>query len=331
MDTRFSKFKILVILGPTSTGKTDLALQFANQLQGELVSCDSRQVYAGLDIGTGKLPGKKVAVKKGRGFWEMDGIKVWMYDVADFKNQYTVYDYLVDANRVIDDIVKRGKLPIIVGGTGLYLKALLEGLPNLGVPLDLQLRKELEKLSLEELQRKLQKLSPKRWEKMNDSDRKNPRRLVRAIEVEDCRGRLGDLATTKEQPIGLCMDVLKIGLSAPREILYQRIDERIISRMDQGMIQEAEKLHKKGLSLRRMKQLGLEYGVLADYLEGRIKNKEELVKILQGKIHGYARRQITWFKKEKNVLWCDTSDEKYMTKLEKMVRKWYDTGHAAKN
>lgn len=303
--------KLLVILGSTSTGKTDLALKLAKEFNGELVACDSRQVYKGLDIGTGKLPGKEVKVTVGKGFWIMDGIKVWMYDVVDFKKQYTVFNYVADANKVIDGIIKRGKLPIIVGGTGLYLKALLEGLPNLATPVDLKLRKELEKLYKEKLQNKLQEMAPKRWEVMNNSDRQNPRRLIRAIEIATS---LVSLAPRNDK-VRTRNDVLKIGLDASRDVLYKRIDERVVARINQGMIEEAEKLHEKGLSFERMRQLGLEYGVLADYLEGKIKNKEALIKILQGKIHGYARRQETWFKKEKDILWVD--------EVEGVVNSWY--------
>ena len=154
-----NKRQLLVILGPTATGKTDLALLLVKKFNGELVSCDSRQVYKGLDIGTGKYPGAKV--------------KVWMYDVADPKRQYSVADYVKDANKVINQILAKKKLPIIVGGTGLYLKALLQGFPHLAIPVDRKLRVKLQKLSLEKLQNKLKNLSPQKWEKMNYSDRQN--------------------------------------------------------------------------------------------------------------------------------------------------------------
>ncbi|MCR4305744.1 MAG: tRNA (adenosine(37)-N6)-dimethylallyltransferase MiaA [Candidatus Daviesbacteria bacterium] len=309
--------KTLVIIGPTSTGKTDLALQLASKFQGELVSVDSRQVYKGLDIGTGKLPGQEVKVEKAKGFWEMAGVKAWMYDVADPNRQYTVFDYVREANQAMDNIIHRNKLPILTAGTGLYLKAFLEGLPNMVVPMDSKLREKLEKLSLDKLQKKLQKASSQKWEKMNNSDRQNPRRLIRAIEI-------GSEADINIATGGLMskVDILKIGLIAPREILYQRIDQRVINRIEQGMIKEAEKLYKAGLSLQRMRQLGLEYGMLADYLEGKIQ-KEELIKSLQGKIHGYARRQITWFKREKEISWFDIMDEDYLSKVENFVAKWY--------
>lgn len=318
--------KLLVILGPTSTGKTDLALWLAKRFSGELVSCDSRQVYTGLDIGTGKRPSElkiknlKLKIEKGDGWWNIDGIKVWMYDVVDFKKQYTVADYVEDANQVIDRIISRSNLPIIVGGTGLYLKALLEGLPNLEIPLDEKLRKKLEKLSKEELQEKLQKVSPDRWNKLNESDRQNPRRLIRAIEiVTNSKPRL-PIGQVKAQNYS----ILKIGLNAPREILYQRADERVEVRIKAGMVGEAMRLYKNGLSLERMRRLGLEYGVIAEFFEGNTKTMEEFVEILKYKIHGFIRRQLTWFKKERKINWIDITDKNYLVKVENLITKWYD-------
>jgi len=320
--------KVLVILGPTATGKTDLALGLAKKFNGELVSCDSRQIYRGLDIGTGKMPSDSTYEVRRTGprrsVWEIDGVKVWMYDVVNPKIQYTVADYAKEANKVIGEIRERGKLPIIVGGTGLYLKALLYGLSNLSIPVDRKLRKKLEKLSLKKLQEKLKTLSIKRWEKMNQSDRGNPRRLVRAIELESSPRRSSfDFAQDHLRGVSFRDDVLKIGLTATREVLYKRADERVVNRIDQGMIEEAKKVHKNGLSLNRMKQLGLEYGVLADYLEGKITDKKELVRKLQGKIHNFIRRQQTWFKNEKNTNWFNITDQHFLKNVEKLVAKWY--------
>lgn len=320
--------KILVIFGPTSTGKTDLALNLAGKFNGEIISCDSRQVYTGLDIGTGKMPSTgRWKIEDGR--WIVEGIPIHMYDVMSPKKQYNVADYVKDANKVISGIEKRGKLPIIVGGTGFYLKALLEGLPNLSIPVDKNLRKKLQKLSKEDLQEKLKKLSPERWNSLNESDRENPRRLVRAIELaltkaNAKRFKIYDLRLTN-------FDILKIGLIAPREVLYKRVDERVIERINQGMIEETKRLYKNGLSLKRMRQLGLEYGVLADFLEGNINEKKELIRILQNKIHGYVRKQLTWFKKDKNVNWFDITTSDYQGKIEKVVSKWYYQPNATKN
>lgn len=311
--------KLLVILGPTATGKTDVALSLAKKFNGELVSADSRQVYIGLDIGTGKLPGKDVEVTKGQGFWKMDGIKVWMYDVADPRYRFTIKDYIEQATKVIDDIARRGKIPIIVGGTGFYIRGLLEGFSNLSIPNDDKLRGELQGFSLEELQKKLQSLSPARWESLNDSDRNNPRRLLRSIEIEYMNPYIN---TNKVLGLQNKYDIFKIGLTLPRSALNQRIDLRLISRINQGLIEEGEKLFGHGISLERMKELGLEYGLLAELLAGKV-NKDVFIKNLEAKIHQYAKRQVTWFKKEKDVNWLDIANSLYQGKLEKLTFSWY--------
>lgn len=320
--------KLLVILGSTATGKTDLALSLAKKYNGELISCDSRQVYKGLDIGTGKLPGKEVKVKKDDGFWEMDGVKVWMYDVADPKGQYTVYDYEKLSRKIIDDIIKRGKLPIIVGGTGLYLKALLEGLPNLRIPVDEKLRGELEKLSLEEVQKRLKSLSPAAFDKLTESDKKNPRRLLRSIELISMYGYVQTHQKSKVK--SQKYDTLKIGLTAPRQVLNDKINLRVLSRLNQGMVEEARELNKNGLSFERMKSLGLEYGELAKFL-GREISREEFIKTLQTKIHQYAKRQMIWFKKVKNIFWFDITSTNYQQEVEKNVYFWYHAGDDTQN
>ncbi|MBI4036374.1 tRNA (adenosine(37)-N6)-dimethylallyltransferase MiaA [Candidatus Daviesbacteria bacterium] len=314
--------KILVILGPTATGKTDLALVLAKKFNGELIACDSRQVYIGLDIGTGKMPSKKLPIKKVSRFWEINGIRIWMYDVVSPNTQYSVANYVKEATLVIEGVLSRKKLPIVVGGTGLYLKSLLEGLSNLAVPVDLNLRNELDQLTVDKLQQKLKKLSPKRWHTMNQSDRQNNRRLIRSIELVTMYGYM----ETNKKYDGLIkkFKVLKIGLTAPREVLYKRVDLRVLSRIDQGMIEEAISLYKNGLTLKRMRKLGLEYRVLADYLDGKIQTVDELIKIMQGKIHGYLRRQLTWFNKEKDIHWFDLTDDQSMPEIEKLIIKWYD-------
>lgn len=314
--------KILVILGPTATGKTDLALMLAKKFNGELVSCDSRQVYIGLDIGTGKLPSKEVKYSKGEMFWIIDGIKIWMYDVVDPGRQYSVADYVKDAMVIINDILNRGKLPIIVGGTGLYLRGLLDGFSNLAIPINEKLRKALSKLSLNELQENLKKIDRRKWELLNEPDKKNKRRLLRSIEVT----LMYPYKDKTQMPnlISQNYDIFKIGLIVPRDVLYKKIDYRLDLRFSQGLIEEAENLYKKGLSLERMKQLGLEYGVLADYIDGAI-TKDQLVDNLKIKIHQYAKRQLTWFKKEKDVNWFDITSGLLLAALVivKLARKWY--------
>lgn len=315
--------KQLIILGSTSAGKTDLALFFARKLNGEIIACDSRQVYKGLDIGTGKLSTKVSKVKKKKYYWEINGIKIWMYDVVSPKKQYSVADYVKDATKILEEIAGRGKLPIIVGGTGLYLKALLQGFPNLEIPINQELRRKLEELPLEGLQKKLQKLSPIKWKKMNNSDRNNRRRLLRLIEIVYMypymdKNRKLKIKNKKN-------NCLKIGLTAPRQILYKKIDARVFSRIKAGMIDEALNLHQQRLSFKRMRQLGLEYGQLVEYLTGRL-NKTELISQLQVKIHQYSKRQMTWFKnQEKGTYWFDITKKNWIKKVEKQVLNWYNT------
>lgn len=320
--------KILVILGPTATGKTDVALSLAKKLDGELVSADSRQVYKGLDIGTGKMPGQDLVFKKYDLRWEIDGVNVWMYDVVDPKEQFTVKDYVSQAGKIIDDIVKRGKLPIIVGGTGLYIKALLEGLSNLEIPVDEKLRGELQKLTLIKLQEKLKSLSPTKWENLNNSERNNKRRLLRSIELIYMNPYRDTTQNSKVKTQKY--DKLKIGLTAPREVLNKRIDLRLISRINQGLVKEGKSLLEQGVSLKRMKELGLEYGMLAMLLKGEI-SVNQFTDQLSVKIHQYAKRQMTWFKKEKDVFWFDITKLNTTFEVEKLVNTWYYLANDTKN
>ncbi len=313
--------KLLVILGPTATGKTDLALKVAKSLNGEIIACDSRQVYKDLDIGTGKMPSKNLTVEKQKGFWIVDDVKIWLYDIADSKIRYTVSEYINNANYVLNQITSSGKLPIIVGGTGLYLKGLLEGFSNLGIPENPVLREELENLPLEDLQQKLKNLSEEAFAKLNYADSKNKRRLTRSIELNVMYPYIN-----KNQKIEVKskkFKILKVGLTTFRQELNKLIDLRLDSRLNQGLIDEAQRLHQQGLSLKRMRDLGLEYRYLADYLEGKI-NIELFKEQLKNKIHQYAKRQMTWFKRDKDIKWFDILDKNYSRKVEKYIRDWYN-------
>lgn len=323
-----SQNKLLVILGPTSTGKTDLALTLAKKFKGEIISCDSRQVYKGLDIASGKLPNKKVPIKKGRNYWKVDGVKIWLIDILEPKKQYSVFHYIKDARKIIKKLEKRNKRLIIVGGTGLYLRALLEGLSNLAIPSSKGLRKELEKLSLEELQARFKKLSLRKWESLNFSDKQNPRRLIRAIELIHMYPYR---RTYENKGLNKNYQILKIGLTAPRSVLYEFVDKRISVWLKQGLIEEGKVLLKKGVSSNRLRQLGLEYRILADYLEGKILGSKQLIKIMQDKTHSYVKRQLTWFKKEKAVFWFDITDKNYSTQVENYIARWYHGQDDPKN
>ena len=294
------------------------------------MACDSRQVYQGLDIGTGKLPGgvlgskyQVLRVKKQQECWEIDGVKIWMYDVINPRQQYTVFDYINKVRQVIGQIEDRGKLPIIVGGTGLYLRGLLDGFDNLQIPFDPKLRGELSKLSLKELQKKLSTLSPIKWKNLNNSDQNNPRRLVRQIEFLSIKTNVGK-NTMAFVNLPANHNVLKIGLTAPRSYLNQKIDQRVLEWVKDGIVDEVKSLLKMGVPAKRFKEIGLEYALVSDYIIGQISDLEQLIQLMQTKVRQYAKRQMTWFKKEKNVNWFDVTDQSWQTKVEKDVLAWYN-------
>lgn len=274
--------KIVVIVGMTATGKSDLAVRLARVFNGEVVSADSRQVYRGLDLGTGKITRR-----------EMRGVPHHMLDVADPKRPYNAARFQKNGRKIISDILRRGKIPIIVGGTGFYIDALVYDIDFPAVAPNFRLRKKLEKLSTEELLQHLQKLDPKRAKEI---DVKNRVRLIRAIEIATLYGPVRPL--TKKTPY----DVLWLGLRTNDADLRERIAIRLKKRLRAGMIQEFSRLHKGGLSYRRMEELGLEYRFGARLLQGKLSRKvfeTELAK----EIRRYAKRQMTWFRKNPNIIW----------------------------
>ncbi len=270
------KPKILVVCGPTATGKSDKAVEFALQRNGEIISADSRQIYKGLDIGSGKITHE-----------EMQGVPHHLLDVADPREVFSVEEFVEQGKRAIDKILERGKLPIICGGTGFYIDALVHDIHFPQVEPNESLRKELESLSVEDLQAKLQELDPERFEAI---DIHNPVRVIRAIEIAEALGSVPKLERNS------IYDIEWIYLDFADEILKERIYKRLISRLEHGMLEEAKKLNSEGLSFERMKQLGLEYRYQAMHLLGEI-TYEEMVELLNTKIWQFTKRQRTWFKK----------------------------------
>ena len=277
------KQKILVILGPTASGKSDLAVQIARKFNGEIISADSRQVYKGLDIGSGKITRK-----------EMRGVPHHMLDVVSPRTRFTVAQFKSRAEKIISEIAKRGKLPIICGGTGFYIDALIYDfqLPEVGP--NKKLREKLEAESLESLQKILQKLDPERFENI---DQKNKVRLVRAIEIATALGKVPKLSSSDSR-----YNALLIGVDWPNDILKKRIHDRLLARIKKGMIAETKKLHTQGISWKRLESFGLEYRYTALYLQNKI-SKEEMLTQLETKIGQFAKRQRTWFKRNKMVQW----------------------------
>ncbi len=276
------KPKVLVIVGPTATGKSDLAVRLAKKYKGEIISADSRQVYSGLDIGTGKITTK-----------EMKGVPHYLLDVANPKKKFTVVEYVKLAEQAITHILNKKKLPIIVGGTGFYIEALVDGVVLPEVPPDEKLRKKLQKKTAAQLFGELKKLDPKRAKAM---DPHNSRRLIRAIEIA--------LSLTIVPPIRKTRrySPIFIGLNLPKEELQKKIKNRLEKRIKAGMIEEAKHLHKNGLSWKRMNELGLEYRYLALYLQKKI-SLEEMKEKLATEIWHYSKRQMTWFIRDPRIAW----------------------------
>lgn len=279
---KISKPKIIAIVGPTASGKSGLAIELAKKYSGEVISADSRQVYVGLNIGTGKVTKK-----------EMAGVPHHLLDVADPKKRFTVSDYKELADKAVTEILSRGKLPIICGGTGFYIDAVVKNVLLPDVPVNPKLREKLSHKTALQLFKMLKKIDSKRAFAIGEH---NKIRLIRAIEIVTT---LGKVPPIKSEPK---YDVLSIGIKIEREALKEKIYKRLISRIKQGMINEAKKLHVNGLSWKRMRELGLEYRALARHLSGEI-TKEEMVEQLNLEICQYAKRQMQWFKRDQNIHW----------------------------
>ncbi|MBI4121292.1 MAG: tRNA (adenosine(37)-N6)-dimethylallyltransferase MiaA [Parcubacteria group bacterium] len=304
------KPKIIVILGPTATGKSNLAVRLAKKFGGEIVSADSRQVYKGLDIGTGKVTKK-----------EMAGVPHHLLDVASPKRQFTAAQFKEKAGRAIQDVLHRGKVPILVGGTGFYIDTVLGTVSFPEVPPDTALRRELETKPIEELLKKLEALDPERAETI---ERANPRRIIRAIEIARALGKVPRLTKRNEH-----YDAFKIGLTLPDKELKERIAIRLFTRIRDGMIAEAKRLHAKGLSWKRMRELGLEYRFLADHLTGSL-NREEFEEGLRSAIWHYAKRQMRWFKRDDAIQWFTLSSVEGLkssefVKIEQIAKSFLST------
>ncbi len=291
------KPKILVVVGPTASGKSDLAVQLAEKFNGEVVSADSRQVYRGLDIGTGKITEA-----------EMRTIPHHLLSVTPPETIFTVSEYCDMANVAIGEILARGKLPIVCGGTGFYIQALVDGIILPDVPPNTELRETLSPFSADALYEKLLVLDP---DFASIVDKQNPHRLIRAIEIASALGRVPLLVTNpKYNP---CF----IGITTDLYTLRDRIHARLIARINMGMITEARLLHEGGLAYLRMESLGLEYRYLARHLQG-VLTEEEMSRQLEGEIMQYAKRQLTWFKRDDRIRWFEKGQT---TQIEELVQE----------
>jgi tRNA dimethylallyltransferase len=282
--------KLIVILGPTSSGKTGLSIKLAKKFDGEVVSADSRQVYKGMDIGSGKVTKK-----------EMQGIPHHLLDVANPKTRFSIAQYQKLALSVIKKIQNKNKIPFLVGGTGFYIQSIVDGIVIPEVKPDWKLREKLGKKPLSELFRRLQELDPIR---AGGIDQNNPRRVIRALEVAiKLKGPVPSSSSKKPD-----FDALLLGVKKTPEELKNLIYKRLIKRLENNaIINEVKKLH-KSLSWKRLKEFGLEYRFVAQYLQGKITHQQMLENIEKESWH-LVKKQMTWFKRDKRIRWIKNQKE----------------------
>jgi len=306
--------KALFIVGPTATGKTKLALQILKVIPSVVISADSRQVYIGMDIGTGKdLP--------------TDGTKIELLHEVFPNEEWSVSHFQKRAEELAKKAWNSNKLPIFVGGTGLYLQTLVEEYETVDIPQNIELRKILDKQDILTLQRTLESADQERFISMNNSDKNNSRRLVRAIEVADYL-RTHKQTTRKSEHI--FSDVLWIGLSGEFRDLENRIRTRVEVRMNAGMIQEVEYLIKNYPSWNFPAFSATGYAEIRSYLEEKITKEEALTLWTLHELQ-YAKRQMTWFKKRLNIFWFEANDPHVHARVEKRLRSWYYGKHEPAN
>ena len=309
--------KLLVIVGPTGTGKTALGLELAKKFNGDIVSADSRQIYIGMDLGTGKIDRRsKISdVRKEEGKWVVDGIPIYLYDLIAPDKTFSVAEYQQQAYKAIDEIHEKNKLPILVGGTGLYVQAVVEGLKIPKVAPDKNLRAQLESQPLPTLLSKLEEADPVTASKI---DKQNPRRVIRALEVYY---QTGEPLSKLQGKFKVGFDSLQIGLTAPRDYLYQRTDQRIEEWFKEGFVEEVKSLLKKGYDENLPAMTSLGYRQVSMYLAGKIP-LEEAKQRIKWEHHSYIRRQTTWFRKMQGIHWCDIGGKNFQQEIFRQVNDW---------
>lgn len=283
------KPKVLVIVGPTASGKSALAVSIAQKYNGEVISADSRQVYKDLNIGTAKITKE-----------EMQGVPHHLIDVADIHTVYNASDFKRDATEAILDITQRGKLPIIAGGTFFYVDTLLGKIQAPEVSPNPALREKLEALDTHALYESLLKLDPRR---AADIDKDNKRRLIRALEVVEALGAVPEQSSTE-----LPYDVLMLGIETDKKDLRARIKARAPEWLSNGFKQEIQALLQSGISKERLAEIGFEYQIGVELLEGAL-TEDAFLEVFEQKNWQYAKRQLTWLKRDSSIHWLSLSEE----------------------
>lgn len=294
--------KVIVVIGQTSSGKTGFSLALAREICGEIISADSRQVYRGMDIGSGKASQEEQAF-----------VPHHMFDIADPAVQtYTVSDFVSKGRQVISEITARGNIPIVVGGTFFYVDALLGKITVPNVPPNTELRKELSIKTTDELYEELYR---KDIDRARTIDKHNRVRLIRSLEIIDTLGKVP--AHSSDIPY----QTFTVGLSLTPDELRQRIHDRLMTRIDAGMTDEVARLHDHGVSWEQLHAFGLEYRRSAEFLQGKL-SKEDFVNILERDICAFAKRQMTWLKKDKSIHWYRHDDH---PRIIEDVKRWLRT------
>lgn len=304
-----NKVPVLILTGPTAVGKTKLSVELAKALNGEIISSDSMQIYKYMDIGSAKVTEE-----------EMSGVKHYMIDIVEPDEEFSVSDFKEQSEKLIDDIYKRGKLPIVTGGTGLYLNALIYDMDFGKSNSDEILRKELydlyEKNGVEYMHNMLKELSEESAERIHPN---NVKRVIRAIEIYKLGGELGDFS--KDLRLNDKIDAKIVVLNRDRKLLYDRINLRVDMMFDDGLIEEVEKLKNMGYNQNMVSMKGIGYKEVLDYFDGR-EDLETTKEIIKQSSRKYAKRQLTWFKKYKDALCIDVGEIDSIDEQINMIKQY---------
>ena len=291
------KSKVIVIAGPTASGKTALSIELAKKINGEIISCDSMQIYKEMDIGTAKVTKE-----------EMQGIKHYLIDIIPPTERYTVSNFKKDSEAAIEAILEKGKVPIVVGGTGLYVNSLIYGIEYADMEFDLKYREELMKRAeteegLKEIYKEACKIDEKAMEKISFNDKK---RIVRVLEIYKATGKTKTELEILSKEKGVKYDFKKFAINMDREILYDRINRRVDIMLEQGLIEEVKNIYEKYDEYPTAMQ-ALGYKEVVEYLEEKI-SYEEMVEKIKQETRRYAKRQLTWFRKNNDYIWLDSNN-----------------------
>ena len=293
-----NKPKVIIICGPTASGKTALSIELAKTINGEIVSCDSMQIYKDMDIGTAKPTAE-----------EMQGIKHYLLDFIEPDKRYSVAEFKKDAEKAIEQILAKGKIPIVVGGTGLYVDSLIYGIEYQDIPLDEEYRNKLEQIAnekgLEVLYEKAKQIDEQAMKKISPNDKK---RIIRVLEIYKATGKNKTEQEMESRKNEVKYDFKVFAINMDREVLYDRINKRVDIMIEQGLIEEVKNIIQKYSEFPTAMQ-GLGYKEVVEYLNGKC-SKEEMIEKIKMETRRYAKRQLTWFRKNKQTIWINGLNSK---------------------